>query len=270
MVHFAQMKTNLSYTNFNESHNFTMDLNIIVGSRDTRDGPDIIKDKVIRCMELGHKTIALSIVIDLESKQAIEVPCPPDKEPFKSLKINVLTRLTVRVGETLQLFKLGKNVNTNTYDLLALEPQNSKILQYISEGSTNFDILTFSLSDRLNYNLYKVGFKLLERKGACFEINYGSAQINQALRRNTICNGQMLTEKTSKNIILSSGVGDIFRLRGPKDAESLGILFLLPSGRIYDAVHNNGTKAINSSKHRKNPCSSAIELVKTDQQCGLG
>lgn len=219
-------------------------------------------------MELGHKTIALAIVIDLEAKQAVEVPPPPDTTPFKALKINVLTRLTVRCSETLQLYKLSKNVNTSQYDLLALEPQNARILQYISMGSADLDILTFSLSDRLDYHVYKIGFKVLEQKGVCFEINYGSAQINQASRRNTICNGQMLTEKTSKNIILSSGVDDMFRFRGPKDAERLGMLFLLPSGRCYDAAYNNGTKAINSSKHRKNPCSSAIELVKMDDDDG--
>lgn len=242
-----------------------MDLNIIVGSKDTRDSPETIREKVIRCMELGHKTIALSIVIDLDAKQTnVQVPSPPTTGEFKSLNVKVLTRLTVRVAETLQLYKLNKHANTNQYDLLALEPQNSKILQYISIGSADLDILTFSLSDRMEYNLYKVGFKVLEQRGVCFEINYGPAQINQASRRNVICNGQMLAEKTSKNIIFSSGVDDIFRFRGPKDAESLGVLFLLPSGRCYDAVYNNGTKAINSSKHRKNPCSSAIELIKMD------
>lgn len=244
-----------------------MDLNIIVGSKESRDAPETIRQKVMRCVELGHKTIALSIVIDLEdtqrsdAKKDLVVPLPPDTDGFKPLKIVVLTRLTVRVGETLQLYKLNKNANTAKYDLLALEPQNAKILQYISMGSADLDILTFSLSDRLDYNLYKIGFKVLEQRGVCFEINYGFAQVNQAARRNTICNAQMLTEKTSKNIIFSSGVDDVFRLRGPRDAESLGVLFLLPSGRSYDAVHTNGSKAISSSKHRKNPPSSAIELV---------
>lgn len=165
-----------------------------------------------------------------------------------------------------QLYKLSKNKETAKYNLLALEPQNPKILQYISVGSADLDILTFDFSDRLDYSLFKINFKVLEGRGVCIEINYGPAQLGSSLRRNVICNGQNLTEKTAKNIILSSGINDSFRLRSPKDAKSLGVLFMLPSNRCHDAVHNNGQKAITLSKRRINPTSGAIELVKPVSQ----
>lgn len=240
-----------------------MDLNVIIENCGPRDSSQVIKQKVVRCESLGFQTIALSVVIEIKTNSPI-VPLPPDIKDLTSGKLKVYTRLTAKVSETIQLYKLNKCKETAQYDLLALEPQNAKILQYISMGSAELDILTFNLSERLDYNLFKIGYKVLEDLGVCTEINYGPAQLGSSLRRNIICNGQNLTEKTVKNIILSSGIDDPFRLRSPKDAKSLGVLFLMPANKCHDAVFNNGTKAIKLAKHRVNPASSAIELIKSD------
>lgn len=240
-----------------------MDLNVIVENNGTRDSDNIIKQKLTRCKILGFHTVALSVIINIKSNSPI-VPPPPDVKSLAPAQLKVLSRLTVKVEENMQIHKLKKCKESRKYDLLAFEPQNTNILQYIGQGQVELDILTFNLSDRLDYSLFKIGYKVLEDKGVCFEINYGPAQLGSSLRRNIICNGQNLTEKTTKNIILSSGVEDIFRLRGPKDAKSIGILFLLKANKIHDAVFNNGLKAISSAKHRANPASSVIELVRMD------
>lgn len=241
-----------------------MDLNVIIENCGTRDSDQVIKQKLYRCEALGYHTIALSVVIEIQTN-SLKVPSPPDiKDLIATSKLKIYTRLTAKVNETIQLYKLNKCKETPQYDLLALEPQNAKILQYISMGSAELDILTFNLSERLDYNLFKIGYKVLEDLGVCIEINYGPAQLGSSLRRNIICNAQNLTEKTVKNIILSSGIDDPFRLRGPKDAKSLGVLFLMSSDKCHDAVFNNGMKAIKLAKHRVNPASSAIELIKSN------
>lgn len=245
-----------------------MDLNVTIETNGVRDTEQAIRQKLERCKTLGYHTIALAVVIDIKDNSPV-VPAPPCVDSFGVHQLKILTRLTVKVSETLQLYKLGKCKETTSYDLLALEPQNAKILQYISVGSADLDILTFNLSDRLDYNLFKVGYKVLESKGVCFEINYGPAQLGSTLRRNIICNGQNLTEKTSKNIILSSGIDDVFRFRGPKDAESLGALFMLTTNKSHDAVFKNGMKAINLAKHRVNPSSSAIEMISKSSINGI-
>lgn len=242
-----------------------MDLNLIVENCGLRDNEKVIKQKLSRCKALGYRAVALSVILDFSNNPTTlpTIPLPPDVENLAPSQLKVYTRLTVKVTETIQLYKINKSKEASKFDLLALEPQNAKILQYITMGNADLDILTFNLSERLDYNLFKVGFNVLEERGVCIEINYGPAQLGSSLRRNIICNGQNMIEKTTKNIILSSGVSDVFRLRGPKDAKSLGVLFMMKSGTCHDAVFNNGSKAINLAKYRANPASSAIELVKT-------
>lgn len=235
---------------------------MIVEEDGVRDSDSTLRQKLARCKLLGFETVALSVIIDVKNNSPI-VPPPPDLKTLLSDQMKVYTRLTVRVSDTIQLYKLNKCKETSKYNLIALEPQNSKLLQYICMGSADLDILTINLSERLD-NLSKVKFNILDERGVCTEINYGPAQSSSSLRRNIICNGQNLTEKSVKNLILSSGVSDSFRLRGPKDAKNLGVLFLLPIDKCHNAVFNNGSKALKLSQHRTNPASSAIELVKTE------
>lgn len=243
-----------------------MDLNICIESDGIRDPDQVIKEKLNRCKQLGFHTIALSVYTDIthfveKSKQQLTVPAPPSNDLLVYSGLKIYTRLTVKVSETIQLYRLSKCSETSKYNLLSLEPQNNKMLQYITGGSADLDILTFNLSEKLDYNLFKTRFNLLQKRDICFEINYGPAQLGSSMRRNVICNGQNLVEKISKNLIISSGVQDIFRLRGPKDAESMGVLFMIPFKQCHETVYQNARKAIEVAKHRVNPISSAIELI---------
>lgn len=247
-----------------------MDLNICIEKDGTRDPVNIIEDKLDRCLQLGFHTVALSVYIDIsnfKAKNDITLPPPPDLKSLSySTKLKVYTRLTVRVGHADLLYKLNKHPLTPAYNLIALEPRNSDICNYLVNSATIMDILTFNLSDRLDFNLFKMKFKTLEDRNVCIEINYGAAQMGSSLRRNIICNGQNITEKTIKNVILSNGIQDTFRLRGPMDAMSIGVLFMIPLKRCHDTVHKNALKAIESSRSRKNPVSSAITLVRSGDE----
>lgn len=240
-----------------------MDLNICIEISGVRDPDDIIREKVNKCCQLGFNIIALSVMVDPDQK----IPPPPDTQSFsQTSKLKIYTRLTVRVKRTDSLYKLNKDQIASQYDLLALEPQNFDILQYITRGNANLDIITFDLTDRLDFNMFKTKFKTLADKGVCIELNYGPAQMGSAMRRNVICNGQNLIEKAGKNVILSNGVQDIFRLRGPMDAKSVGVLFLIPPKRCHDTVYKNGKIAIDSAKHRKKPITSVIEKIDPSEQ----
>lgn len=240
-----------------------MDLNVCIeSSQGIRDSSEILRNKLERCKQLGFHTVAVSVCTDISEKK-FTIPPPPTKESLTYPNLRVYTRLTVKVSETAQLFKLSKSPDVAKYDLLALEPQNNTILQYIANGSADLDILTLDLSET-NIRVSKIRFSVLQTKGVCIEINYGPAQLSSSMRRNIICNGQNLAEKiNTSSLILSSGVQDIFRLRSPMDAQSLGVLFMIPYKKCHDIVYKNGQKALQASKHRKNPVSSAIELVKS-------
>lgn len=239
-----------------------MDLNVIIENYGQRDSDQVIKEKISRCRVLGFKVIALSVVVEIKGS-TFKIPEPPNVKSLSSnqgpYSLTVYSRLTVKITGCKQLYKLKKE--TSKYDLLALEPQNLNTLQYICKGEADLDILTFDLSNRLEYSVFKTRFKVLEERGVCVEINYGPAQQGSSLRRHIVCNGQNIVEKTTKTVILSNGVSDIFRLRGPNDAQSIGTLFLMPVNKCHDAVYNNGKKAINLAKSRVNPTSRAIEEI---------
>lgn len=236
-----------------------MDLNIIIHRNGSGDQLSSINDKLARCKELGFHTIALSVYATFNT-----IPPAPKLDQLSIPDgLKVLTRLTAMVSSSDEVFKVSKSKEKSEYDLLAYEPQNTKILQHLASSSSSFEILTFNLCDRLDYNTFKVSLQKLKQQGVCIELNYATAQIN-SFRRNIIANGQCLTEKSSRNVILSNGIDDIFRLRGPKDAQFIGVLFLMSMNKCHDAVYNNGSNAINLAKHRGNPASSAIEHVKSE------
>lgn len=239
-----------------------MDLNVIIEDCGPRDSPQLVQQKLTKCKLLGYQTIALSVIIETGNDNNFKVPPPPSQDELTITQLKVYTRLTVRVNTDAQLYYLErKSKEAAQYDLIALEPNNAKILQYIVTGSAKLDILTFNLFEKVNHDLTKVKFRLLEDRGVCIEINYGQAQLGSALRRNIICNGQNLVEKTSKTLIFSSGISDIFRLRSPTDVKHLAVLFFLPTSKCHDSVFNNGRKAISHAKRRVEPTSSAIEKV---------
>lgn len=234
---------------------------MVIDNCGNRDSNKVINEKLCRCKELGFERVAISVIMESPKNDQFEIPpAPKMNELTIPSQMTVYTRLTAKVSEAIQIYKIIKSKERSNYQLLALEPQNMKILQYLAMGTTNFEILTFDLAERLDYNLFKIKLKCLEDKGVCIEINYGPAQLGSSLRRNTITNGQSIVEKGTKNIIVSSGVDDIFRLRGPKDAKYLCVLFMLPINKCHPAVYTNGLKAINLAEHHRNPASSAIKV----------
>lgn len=241
---------------------FVMDLNIIIGSDKQRDSDQLINQKVKECMKLGYQTIALSQIVDITNEKGLSIIEPPDVGLYSLGNLKILTRLTVKVADPMDLYKLSRCKVADKYELLAIEPQNDKILSYICEGKTDLAILTFNLSERLSCNLFRISYKILGDRGVCAEINYGPALMGSSLRRNVICNGQNLIEKAKKNVILSSGIEDPFRFRSPLDVKSIGVLFLMTTNQSHDAVFKNATKAINTAKFKRQPAASAIELVK--------
>lgn len=236
-----------------------MDLNIVIHKNSTGNTFSGINEKLARCKELGFHTVALSVYATHDTIP----PAPKLNELSIPNGLKVLTRLTAIVSSSDEVYKFSKSKLRLEYDLLAFEPQNTKILQHLASSSPNFEILTFNLTERLDYSIFKISLQKLKQQGVCVELNYASTQIN-SFRRNIIANAQGLTEKSSRNIILSNGIDDIFRLRGPKDAQFIGVLFLMSMNKCHDAVFNNGLNAINLAKHRGNQASSAIVHVKSE------
>lgn len=71
------------------------------------------------------------------------------------------------------------------------------------------DIVTFNLSERLDFNMLTASHRSQGERGVCLEIHFGPTLMGSSMRRNLICNGQNVYEKVSRNIISSSGTGDL-------------------------------------------------------------
>ncbi|XP_027204263.1 ribonuclease P protein subunit Rpp30 [Dermatophagoides pteronyssinus] len=236
-----------------------MDLNLVIYN----DGFNLDKsiEKLIQsCHKFDYKRIALAVQIVATGKD-VKIPIPPTIKLRDNLKnIKLYTRLTVQVEDSNSLFHLSKNENLKHYDILAIEPMNEKILNYLNGGNFEFDILTFSSIDSSIVNMIKkANFSLPISKGIGIEINYSNCLSSSSQRRQSIAFGQMLVDKTrSKNIILSSGTSIATSIRSPRDVIYIGLLFGLEENQSKRSLYRNTEAVINHSELRRNINTSII------------
>ncbi|XP_046912402.2 ribonuclease P protein subunit Rpp30 isoform X2 [Dermatophagoides farinae] len=238
-----------------------MDLNLIIYN----DGFDLDKSimKLIEsCLKFDYKRIALAVQITGCGKD-VKIPIPPTiKLRGNQKNIKIYTRLTVQIEDSNSLFHLSKNENLKHYDILAIEPMNEKILNYLNGGNFEFDILTFSSINSSIVNMIKkANFSLPISKGIGIEINYSNCLSSSSQRRQTIAFGQMLVDKTrSKNIILSSGTSIATNIRSPHDVIYIGLLFGLQENQSKRSLYKNTETVIKHSELRRNIITSIIVI----------
>ncbi|KAH9497029.1 Ribonuclease P protein subunit p30 [Dermatophagoides farinae] len=251
-----------------------MDLNLIIYN----DGFDLDKSivKLIEsCLKFDYKRIALAVQI-IGGGKDVKIPIPPTiKLRGDQKNIKIYTRLTVQIGDSNSLFHLSKNENLKHYDILAIEPMNEKILNYLNGGNFEFDILTFSSINSSIVNMIKkANFSLPISKGIGIEINYSNCLSSSSQRRQTIAFGQMLVDKTrSKNIILSSGTSIATNIRSPHDVIYIGLLFGLQENQSKRSLYKNTETVIKHSELRRNIITSIIvidDLIDNNNNDGGG
>ncbi|RWS14891.1 ribonuclease P protein subunit p30-like protein [Dinothrombium tinctorium] len=236
-----------------------MDLNIVIEDSGKRDSKEEILDKLRTALKLNYKSIAFSVRIN--DTQLANPPKAPKIEWKQASNFELRTRVTIVLEDASKIHKLSNSPILKEYDLLAIEVINDKILSQLCGGHLDCDIISFSLSERLTFNLKKTNFTVPQTKGTCFEVNYRQLLLDSTSRQNVITVSQSLFARLrGRNVLLSSGALSAIELRGPHDVANLGLLLELEDSKARAAVFTNGLKAIKHSEMRKTITSEAVKV----------
>ena len=187
------------------------------------------------------------------------MPDPPVILVPDSCRMRVLTRVTVCMTDSSLVYKMTQSPAFKRYDLFAIEPGSEKVMNQVTSGSLDCDILTFDYTDRLPVDLKRANLTTPRIRGVCFEICFGHAFASQSARTATISSGQLLVEKTRcKSVILSSGSRSPAGLRGPYDVAALGLLFGMREHTAKEAAFTTAQACIIHGDARRNAATLAV------------
>lgn len=204
---------------------------------------------------VGYRVVALAVRVRGVGKG---LPDPPVISIPDSCRMRVLSRLTVCLSDANSLYQILQQKSFKDYDLFAIEAGTDSVLNQVSSGSIDPDILSFGPSHGLDVK--RANLSLPQTKGLCIEINYTNTCHG---REDGISAAQLLVQKTKgKNLIISSGAVAPFSLRGPNDVKNLAPIFGLNQNQGQDAVFRNGLLCLKHADGRRNSAALALTLVK--------
>jgi len=180
-------------------------------------------------------------------------------------KFQLLSRLTFDLDHVDQLSYLRSHSNKTimaAFDVIAVNPKCEKCFRSLMEGKLDFDIVSFTMADRLPFRLDHHQVGLGTSKGLVFEIAYTTAIKSQSLRKYVFSNSQNLTSKTKhgKGIIITSGGESKMDFRAPSDVANLSNLFGLKGSFGLDAVSNTAMKAVTHALLRRDTFKGAVKV----------
>lgn len=149
----------------------------------------------------------------------------------------ILKRITIILKEENQMVSINqRNEILSKFDIIALEPSNEKLLLQ-SVQCTEIDLITFNLTQKLNFRLKWPIAKQAIANGIYFEISLRDLIKEKAQRRQFISNARKIVDGTrGKNIVLSTGSYEPMQLRGPHDIMNLSSLFGIESSKAKKAM----------------------------------
>jgi len=185
-------------------------------------------------------------------------PVPPPSKSLESLEeVDCLlySRLTFPLTDPIQLNKMAAP-EILAYDVIAVEPDNEKLLHKVCTESEHVDVITFNYLAG-NAPAFKVQpgiVKVAQERGIHFEIAVGPGlRATANAKQNLISYGRRIVAATKgKNIILTNGAVKASEVRGPYDLMNLGVLFGMNQSQAKDAVTRNFDAVLRHSLTRKN------------------
>ncbi|CAO4373426.1 unnamed protein product [Caenorhabditis nigoni] len=137
------------------------------------------------------------------------------------------SRITFTANEQVVINKVFIHPTVLSYDIVAVRPGDSSVIDTLSRKTELFDIITI---DHLEENRGKwlSGSKVMDRirnDGVFYEIAYAES-LMPATRKNTLFNGRVLIRSLkSKNVIICSGAETMLDLRSPVDVMNMSLLW---------------------------------------------
>lgn len=160
----------------------------------------------------------------------------------------------------------GQNEITQSYDLIAIQPETEKMFQ-VACTNLEIDIISLDMTAKLAFPLRHGYVKVAMQRGVVFELLYGPMIRDPGMRRHTIGNalGLLRTNK-GRSTIVSSGAMAPWQIRAPADVMNLTSLFGVQAHRRKETLTVNPNAAFMNGATRKHTYRGAAYVVPTDQE----
>jgi len=230
------------------------------------------KTEVIRLEhEIGYRRFCLNTEVDSiwtpnagkkkkkkgeEECTAPACPVPPPSKPVEQLEDDCKSynRLTFPLTDPIQLNKMN-TPNILSYDILAVEPMDEKLLHKVCTESEHVDLVTFNFlaGNAPRFKIQPGVIKVAQERGIHFEISIGPGLRSLTDAKQSLISyaRKIVTATKGKNVILSVGALRSGEVRGPYDLMNLGVLFGMSQSQAKDAVTKNFDSMLRHSLSRK-------------------
>ncbi|KAJ1950525.1 RNA-binding RNA processing protein rpp1 [Linderina macrospora] len=163
-------------------------------------------------------------------------------------QLQVLRRLTNVLSEGAHGHALTSNGNPSVldYDLVAVRPENEKILFAACNGSwDSVDIISLDMAVRWGFFAKHKTIGLALQHQYALEISYGEALADSASRRQWVSNASSIVRVTKgRNVLWTSAASRPFGLRAPYDIVNLGGILQLNGDLSKRAMTSNARAAV--------------------------
>lgn len=178
-----------------------------------------------------------------KKEQAIEVTdfIPPPMNfllpEYIKRKLQILSRLTIKLSKPSHLQRIAQSENFKKYNLTALAAKDEAVFQ-ISCTSKLFDMVLFDAQStpwlgRLVRKLYRLAVD----QNMYFEVPYAPAIDQSDISRAIISAAHTFhAVGKSENIVVTSGAKNSYELRGPYDVIALGLILGLNEEQSKSAI----------------------------------
>lgn len=239
------------------------DLNV-VWDPETKDG---LPATLRALQDFGYSSVALNHVVEGRLPKA---KCPFGRVDFPGRKesFSQYSRLTLIMDNPQH--NLGINMNNEimqSYDIVAIQPQNEKMFQ-IACTTLEVDMITLDMSSRLPFPIRPGYIKVAIERGLMFELCYGPMIQDGTARRHSIANGLAILRfmKGGKGIVISSGATGSWQIRAPSDVMNLSGLFGVSSHLRKPALTQNPHAVFMHACSRKHTYRGAASVLPTENE----
>ncbi|KAI5730513.1 hypothetical protein M8J76_014567 [Diaphorina citri] len=191
-------------------------------------------------IQYGYKVVAVNTYLDLDSSQGPKpskqkkkgiptedpVPSPPTYNIPEniSLKIQIVSRITVKYSDPAQILKIKDSKNFKQFQIFAVQPSTVNAFSHAC-STLDVDLISFSCEEKLPFSVSRKMYQVAVQRGIHFEICYITLIVSSDTRINCIqtCHALSIAGK-SHNMILSSGASHPIHIRSPHEIQSVALM----------------------------------------------
>jgi len=141
--------------------------------------------------------------------------------------LRVLRRITLLLGsEPTDVSEVPR-----CWDILCVQPLSEEAWRKCCSGEFPCDVISLNLGEKLPFRMKRSEIDGFTQRRGFFEIIFTQALRDSSARRYVFQNSQEFIRVTrGKNVILSSGAGNVMEMRSPEDLRNFAQVLGIPRG----------------------------------------